>query len=158
VDIPLDVSDRAVFVPGDIELNLTGFETGIRTIGRWMRDEALVLIETTVPIGTLEKVVKPLLLEERINRQILSPLYLAHAYERVMPGPHYIDSIRRFWRSYSGIDQKSMDKAKAFLETIIDTDNFPVWELNDPKHSELAKLLENSYRSVNIALFMNGPF
>jgi UDP-N-acetyl-D-glucosamine dehydrogenase len=150
VDVHLDVLDRCVTVPDAIELNFAGFEAAIRAVGRHMRGDALVLVETTVPIGTCERNVLPALQSERLARGISESVQLAHAYERVMPGPRYIDSIRRFWRSFSAIDAASAVRAKEFLASFIDQEFAPV-ELADTASSELAKLLENSYRAANIA-------
>jgi nucleotide sugar dehydrogenase len=68
-----------------------------------------------------------------------------------MPGPRYIASIRRFWRTFSGIDSVSAERAREFLASFIDTDDFPLRELGNPVASEMAKILENSYRAANIA-------
>lgn len=152
VDVQLDVVDRVIEVPAQIKLNLGAFENAIRSIGRRMRPDALVLIETTVPVGACEKIVLPILRAERSKRGITAPVRLAHAYERVMPGPNYISSIRRFWRTYSGVDPESARLAREFLSTFIDITNYPLWELENTTASELAKLLENSYRAANIAL------
>ncbi|HNX94874.1 MAG TPA: nucleotide sugar dehydrogenase [Holophaga sp.] len=151
VDIPLDVADRTVCDPTEIRLNLAPFEAAIRAIGRHMRAEALVLVETTVPMGTTEQIVLPILQEAFRQRGLPGSPLLAHAYERVMPGPRYVDSIRRFWRTFAGIDAPSSARAQAFLEAIVETENFPVRALAQPTASELAKLLENSYRAANIA-------
>lgn len=151
VDVQLDVLDRFAQAPADIELNLQGFEAAIRTVGRRMRADALVLVETTVPVGACEKIVLPLLREERSRRGIDAPVRLAHAYERVMPGPRYIDSIRCFWRTYAGIDQPSTERVRAFLSSFIQTGEFAPWRLDDTASSELGKVLENSYRAANIA-------
>ena len=151
VDIPLDVKDRAIHNVSDLSLEIGGFEAAIRSIGRNMRPNALVLIETTVPVGVSEKIVQPILQDERSKRGMDEPLYLAHAYERVMPGPNYLNSIRRIWRTFAGINDSSADKARRFLSSFIDTESFPLWELDDTNSSELSKLLENSYRAMNIA-------
>jgi UDP-N-acetyl-D-glucosamine dehydrogenase len=151
VDVQLDVTDRLVQAPSAIQLDLRGFETALRTVGRRMRPDALVLVETTVPVGACEKVALPILLEERARRGIKAPVRLAHAYERVMPGPRYIDSIRHFWRSYAGIDEASAERARAFLSSFIQTDKYALWPLADTASSELGKVLENSYRAANIA-------
>lgn len=151
VDVQLDVVDRAVESAADIQLRLSGLEAAIRVIGRRMRPEALVLVETTVPFGACERLILPVLREERERRGVAEPLLLAHAYERVMPGPRYINSIRKFWRTYAGIDERSAQAARAFLDSFIDTANFPPRELGDPTASEMAKILENSYRAANIA-------
>lgn len=152
VDVHLDVCNRLAESAAEIELNLDGFRRAVQSIGRHMRSDALVIVETTVPVGTSENLVVPTLAEERAARGITEPLRLAHAYERVMPGPNYIRSIRNFWRTFSGIDEVSTAKAHTFLSSFIDTATYPLWELEDTTSSELAKLLENSYRAANIAL------
>jgi len=112
-------------------------------------------VETTVPPGTCEKVVKPILEEEFIKRGIdikENPPLIAHSYERVMPGSKYVRSIRNFWRVYSGVNQKSMNLAREFLSNVIDIENYPLTELETTNASELSKVMENSYRAANIAL------
>lgn len=151
VDLPLDVADRFVESAEEVDIRLGPFEQAIRAIGRRMRADALVLVETTVPIGVCQKVALPLLEEERGARGIKQSVLLAHAYERVTPGPKYVDSIRSFWRTFSGIDAASAAAAREFLSSFIDTAHFPLWEVGDTNASEMAKVLENSYRSVNIA-------
>jgi nucleotide sugar dehydrogenase len=151
VDVPLSVGERTVESPQDITIELHHFQAAVRAVGRKMAAEALVLVETTVPAGATEKIVLPILQEERQRRGVTAPLHLAHAYERVMPGPRYLASIRSFFRSFAGINAESARRARAFLTAIIDTQQFPLWELSDTTSSELAKLLENSYRAANIA-------
>ena len=68
-----------------------------------------------------------------------------------MPGPDYIDSIQNFYRVYSGIDKKSADETEEFLKTIISTERFPLTRLNSTNATEISKVLENSYRAMNIA-------
>jgi nucleotide sugar dehydrogenase len=151
VDVHLDVVDRRVHVAEDIQINLAAFQGAVRIVGRWMRPDALILVETTVPIGACEKVVLPILQEERDKRGLEGPVFLAHAYERVMPGPRYMDSVRRFWRSFAGIDAASALRARDFLQTFTDFGEFKPWQLENTTSSELGKLLENSYRATNIA-------
>lgn len=151
VDVPLDVEDRTVCDPAAIRLDLAPFEAAIRAIGRHMQPGALVFVETTVPMGTTRHTVLPILLEEFQRRGFTQRPLVAHAYERVMPGPRYVDSIRRFWRTFAGIDDDSSAKARAFLEAITDTAQFPTRQLAETTASEMAKLLENSYRAANIA-------
>ena len=153
VDLPLDVTGwgEEREVQTQIEIRLPVFEQAIRTIGNRMRPDALVMIETTVPIGACEQVALPILNRCRRERGIEKPVLLAHAYERVMPGPRYVDSIRNFWRSYSGIDARSAAAAGEFLRSFVDTTQWPLYQLANTNSSEMAKLLENSYRAVNIA-------
>jgi nucleotide sugar dehydrogenase len=151
VDVNLDVENTTERDPLKIQIGLDAFNAALRAVGRTMRADALVLIETTVPIGTCQHIAVPVLEEERAARKLDSPLRLAHAYERVMPGPSYVNSIRRYWRTFAGIDQPSAERARAFLSSFIDTREYPLWELKDVAASEFGKVLENSYRAMNIA-------
>ena len=68
-----------------------------------------------------------------------------------MPGPDYIDSIQNFYRVYSGIDEISADHTENFLRTIISTEDYPLTRLSSTNSTEISKVLENSYRAMNIA-------
>ena len=68
-----------------------------------------------------------------------------------MPGPQYIDSIREFPRVYSGVTETSADALEEFLKTIIDTSKCEITRLAHTNATEMAKVLENSYRAMNIA-------
>lgn len=155
VDIQLDATKPAF---GEAEkgfCDLTAFREGIRTLGQHINPECMILVETTVPPGTCEKVVKPIIEEEFTKRGIditKQPPLIAHSYERVMPGAKYVASIRDFWRVYSGVNQKSIDMCREFLTNILDVKNYPLTELESTNASELAKVMENSYRATNIAL------
>jgi len=123
VDINLDVlkfSDEKAALR-NFDVDLESFKSAVRSIGKNCRDDVLVLVETTVPPGTCNKIVKPII-EEELNYRGLGTqkLKLGHSYERVMPGPDYIDSIREFPRVYSGVCKKSADEVENFLKTIID--------------------------------------
>lgn len=154
VDINLDVQKEA-FQTGklkDFDVNLSSFEAAIRSIGMNCRDDVLILVETTVPPGTCEQVVKPIIEEEFVNRGLNIKNYqLGHSYERVMPGPEYINSIREFPRVFAGINETSANAVEAFLKTIIDTSKCDLTRLKHTNATEMAKVLENSYRATNIA-------
>ena len=149
VDINLDVKYTEDHEP---ILDLTLFKDAMHTLGRYIKPGTLVVVETTVPPGTCEKVVYPILTEEFRNRNIdESELYVAHSYERVMPGENYFDSIINFWRVYSGINEISSDYCQKFLESVISTENYPLTRLEKTTATEIAKVLENSYRAATIA-------
>ncbi len=155
VDIQLDATKPSF---GEAEkgfCNLLAFREGIRMLGQHIHPDCLVLVETTVPPGTCEKVVKPILEEEFTKRGIdidVHPPLVAHSYERVMPGAKYVASIRDFWRVFSGVNQKSIDLCREFLSNVLDVENYPLTQLDNTNASELAKTMENTYRAVNIAL------
>src|SRR5205085_2799389 len=108
-----------------------------------------------VPPGTSGKIVKPLLEESLEKRGLpIDQLKEGHSYERVMPGPKYVDSIQNFYRVFSGVDEKSAAAAEAFLRTVIRTDEYPLTRLGNTHATEMAKVLENSYRAMNIAFMV----
>ena len=56
-------------------------------------------------------------------------LKVGHSYERVMPGPKYIDSIQNFTAFFAGTDKASADATETFLRTVISTDEYPLTRL-----------------------------
>jgi UDP-N-acetyl-D-glucosamine dehydrogenase len=121
-------------------------------VARTVGEDTLILVETTVPPGTTEKVVAPIFDRAFAARTLdRSRLYLAHAYERVMPGPRYLESIINYHRVFAGTDAESARRARAFLEGFINTAAFPLTQVSSPTASEFAKVLENSFRATNIA-------
>lgn len=148
VDVNLDVK---YYKNQEPFIDLDPFKDAIRTLGSNICADTLVLIETTVPPGTCQKVVFPILKEEFLKRNIYESPKVAHSYERVMPGENYLNSIISYWRVYSGIDDNSADICRDFLQTVISTDKYPLTKLKNTTSTETAKVLENSYRAVNIA-------
>jgi len=154
VDINLDVAKESDFYGelNNFEVDLTAFKKAMKAIGDNCKEDALILIETTVPPGTSKKVAYPIIKECLIKRGLsVDKFKLGHSYERVMPGPNYIDSIQNFYRVYSGINEKSADSVELFLKTIISTKEYPLTRLGSTNATEMAKVLENSYRAMNIA-------
>tara|TARA_Y100001970_G_scaffold159011_1_gene194510 strand:+ start:26621 stop:28126 length:1506 start_codon:yes stop_codon:yes gene_type:complete len=154
IDINLDVNkiSKSNGDLKDYDVNLDSFKKAIKIIGENCKEDVLILVETTVPPGTCSKVVKPIIENCLEKRKLRSNKFkLGHSYERVMPGPDYIDSIKNFYRVYSGINKKSERATKMFLKTIISTKKYPLTKLNNTNSTELAKVLENSYRAMNIA-------
>jgi nucleotide sugar dehydrogenase len=152
IDIPLDIN---LYNPvGDDEslLGMAGFETAFRQVSQRVRAGTLILVESTVPPGTCERFLLPILSEELKARHIEeNAVHLAHSYERVMPGDHYLESITKFWRVYAGADATAADVCATFLSSIIEVDKFPLTRLASMTASETAKLMENTYRAANIA-------
>jgi nucleotide sugar dehydrogenase len=154
VDINLDVT-KVKDESGNIEsydVPLAGFKKAIESIGQICKEDVLILIETTVPPGTCKKIVYPIIVESLKARGLVTDRFkLGHSYERVMPGPNYINSIKNFYRVYSGINDESADAVERFLKTVISTDEYPLTRLKTTESTEMAKVLENSYRAMNIS-------
>jgi nucleotide sugar dehydrogenase len=157
VDINLDVQKRSS-EQKDLEgynVDLTPFKKAIEAIGNCCKEDVLVLVETTVPPGTAQKIVRPLLEESLAKRGLpADKLKVGHSYERVMPGPKYIDSIQNFYRVFAGTDEKSAEAVEQFLRTVIRTDEYPLTKLGNTNATEMAKVLENSFRAMNIAFMV----
>ncbi len=154
VDINLDVNKKMNFNNDliDYNVNLTSFKKAIKSIGLNCKEDILILVETTVPPGTCKKVIYPIIKKSLSERNLNTTKFkLGHSYERVMPGPNYIDSIKNYYRVYSGIDKQSSKATESFLKTIISTKKYPLTKLGNTNSTELAKVLENSYRATNIA-------
>lgn len=157
VDIHLDVIELE---DGMHSASFAGFRKALQTVGAEVMPGTLVLVETTVPPGTCDKVVIPELKAAMSARgHDEDSLLVAHSYERVMPGKEYYKSIVRFWRVYSGATEAAADAAEAFLSKVIDVADYPLTRLHSTTASETAKVLENSYRAANIALIQEwGAF
>jgi UDP-N-acetyl-D-glucosamine dehydrogenase len=154
VDINLDVKKASNFTRElkGYEVSLEGFKGAMESVGNYCKQDVLILVETTVPPGTCQKVVDPTIKDCLEKRGLPADHFkLGHSYERVMPGPTYIDSIQNFYRVYSGINEDSADATEKFLRTIISTEKYPLTRLGNTNATEMAKVLENSYRAMNIA-------
>ncbi len=147
VEIGLDIEDKTP------KVDLPPFRAAIGTVGDHMKPDALILLESTVPPGTTERIVAPLLRERLAARSLPThALKIAYCYERVMPGDAYLASIVDMWRVYAGMTVQAADAAEAFLSSFIDTGKRPLTRLESIRAVETAKVLENTFRAVNIAL------
>jgi len=157
VDINLDVQKKVS--PSnellDFDVDLGSFKKAMIAIGENCKEDCLILVETTVPPGTCLKIVKPIIEDCLTERGLPTDnIKIGHSYERVMPGPKYIDSIQNFYRVYSGVDDASRLATEHFLRTIISTDEYPLTMLGNTNATEMAKVLENSYRAMNIGFMV----
>jgi len=105
----------------------------------------LVVIESTVPPGTTTNVVIPML--ERTGLKTGRDFYVAYCPERVMPGNILKEMIEND-RMIGGIDDSSGHYAKKIYQAFVKGHIY----LTDTVTAEFVKLIENTYRDVNIAL------
>jgi UDP-N-acetyl-D-glucosamine dehydrogenase len=148
VDVHLDV-DAMDTTPA---VDFRAFRSAIGTIARHMKPGTLVIVETTVPPGTCERVVAPEIASGLLERGLPADAFLlAHSYERVMPGSDYLVSITNFWRVYAGHTPAAADACEKFLSRVINVKEYPLTRLGSTTASEIAKVMENSYRATNIA-------
>ena len=133
--------------------DFNSLEFFFKNIGKNIKKGTLILFETTVPIGTCKNIIIPALTKQLNKRKLnIKDIYFAYSYERVMPGKNYYDSIVNNYRCYSGINKASKKKCKSFLKKFINYKKYPLKEFNTIMECESAKILENTFRAVNIAL------
>jgi len=151
VDVQCDYLKESL---GDVkngQTDMAALEKSLEIIAEHISPRALVLIETTVAPGTTEQVAYPIMRKVFRKRGIEKDPLLAHSFERVMPGKHYVASIRDFWRVCSGINEEATNRVVKFLEEVINTKEYPMTVLNRPIESETAKIVENSFRATILA-------
>ena len=120
-------------------------------IAKNISKKTLIILQSTLPPGTCDKIILPRLKRKLIKRKIsLSDIYFSYSYERVTPGNDYIKSITSNPRCYSGINEISKKKCKNFLLQILKKKDL-LTEFRSITECETAKILENSYRATNIA-------
>ncbi len=117
-------------------------------MARHLKKGQLVIIESTINPGVCEEVVKPILEKSRLKAG--RDFSLAHCPERINPGdPKW--TVRNIPRVVGGYTPKDRDRAVRFYESIIEAAIRPMQSL---KAAEATKVIENSFRDVNIA-FVN---
>jgi len=151
VDVQCDYRKNAIGNVRDGTADMIALEDSFRTIARHIDSNTLILIETTVPPGTTEQIAYPIMKKIFTERGIDSDPLLAHSYERVMPGRHYVASVRDFWRVASGINDQARERVVKFLNEVLNTKDYPLTVLDRPIESETAKIVENSYRAAILA-------
>jgi UDP-N-acetyl-D-glucosamine dehydrogenase len=114
----------------------------IKSISKNIKDGALVIIESTVPIGTTRRL-------HRVLEESSKYFELAYSPERINVGGHSWN-ISNTPKIVSGITELARDRAEDFYKTFIDE----VVLSGSVEDAEAAKLLENAYRLINIS-FIN---
>lgn len=121
-------------------------EAAAYSVGEHVQSGALIILESTSYPGTTDEVVLPAL-EASSRLKCGKDFFLAFSPERIDPGSTTW-TITNTPKLVGGIDQISTDKAVSFYRRFVET----VVPLSGTKEAETAKLLENTYRHVNIAL------
>jgi len=143
---PSDVFLVAVPTPinEDKTADLSFVKSAVRSIVPVVEKGNLVILESTVPPGTTEDVVAPILAESGL--QIGVDLFLAYCPERVLPGRIFEELVRND-RVIGGVNGESALKARNFYRTFVQGKV----HTTTARTAEMVKLVENAYRDVNIA-------
>jgi nucleotide sugar dehydrogenase len=125
--------------------DLTAVESAARALAPHLRRGSLVVLESTTYPGTTEQVVQPLL--EAAGRKAGRDFLLAYSPERIDPGNDKF-GLHNTPRVVGGSTPEATSVAADFYAQLVDT----VVPVSSCRAAELAKLLENTFRMVNIAL------
>lgn len=144
---PADIFIIAVPTPikDDKSADLTYVVQATESILPFLRQGNLVILESTSPPRTTEDLLVPIL--QKSGYIIGEDIYLAHCPERVLPGNILHEFVSNN-RIIGGINHKSAAKAREIYEKVVQGDLL----ITDATSAEMAKLMENTFRDVNIAL------
>ncbi|MFD1780165.1 nucleotide sugar dehydrogenase [Fredinandcohnia salidurans] len=112
----------------------------------YMHKDMLIVLESTTYPGTTEELLKPIL--ESSGLKCGEDFYLAFSPERVDPG-NLIYKTKNTPKVVGGVTSKCTDVAAALYESILEA---PIQRVSSPAIAEFEKILENTYRNVNIGL------
>lgn len=144
VPTPFEESKNGSRIP-----DLKYVESATRSLAQVVKKEDLVILESTSPVGTTEKM-RDWLIDELVARGKTeakeSDYYFVHCPERILPGQMLKELVTND-RISGGLTPDAALKAKELYECFCTAEIF----LTDARSAELSKLAENSFRDVNIA-------
>jgi len=117
-----------------------------REIAKFLKEETLVILESTTYPGTTEEVLKPIL--EENGSRCEEQFYLAFSPERVDPG-NKLYGTKNTPKVVGGVGSASTRLAAALYRNVLQSE---VFEVSSPAVAEMEKILENTFRNINIAL------
>ncbi|UZN23090.1 nucleotide sugar dehydrogenase [bacterium 3DAC] len=138
-----------VGIPLDDNMNLiwTPLESALHNLGKILKEGDTVVLRATVVPGTTTGLAREIL-EKESGLKAGKDFYLAYAPERIAEGRAY-EEFRKMPTLVGGINEKSREKAKEVLSTILES---YFVEVSDPWIAEMSKVLENASRDVYIAV------
>ncbi|MBN2458151.1 nucleotide sugar dehydrogenase [Candidatus Woesearchaeota archaeon] len=142
---PGEITTFIIIVPLFIDYNkkpdFSILKKAFESVSKVINDGDIVVLETTVPPGTTEKILKPVL--DNSNKKY----HLAYSPERIMTG-YSISRYKEFPKVIGGFDKKSGEKAKELYSMFCKN----VQLVSNIRTAEMIKVCEGVYRDVNIAL------
>jgi len=118
-------------------------------ISPYLKKDQCIILESTVNPGVCEEIMIPII--ERVSKlKVGKDISVAHCPERINPGDKKWN-VSNIPRVVGGLDKKSLEMAVEFYRSIIDAEIKPMASL---KETEAVKIVENSFRNINIA-FVN---
>lgn len=140
----------AICVPTPLDIykqpDLTYVINSTKDVAKRLHKDMLVVLESTTYPGTTEDVMKPIL--EETGLICGKDFYLAFSPERVDPG-NLRFKTKNTPKVVGGVGPESTEVARLLYESVLEAEVFVV---SSPKEAEMTKILENTFRIVNIAL------
>ena len=137
-----------VVVDADRQIDFGPIDAATRQIAANVGRGALVVYETTLPVGTTRDRFGPMLVEGS-GLDLDRDLFLAFSPERVLVGRVFLD-LRRYPKIVGGTSPESTRRAVDFYRSVLD-EGTEVMAVTNAEAAEMTKLAETTYRDVNIA-------
>lgn len=122
-------------------------KTSAESIAKYLHKDMLVVLESTTYPGTTEELLKPIL-ENKSGLKCGRDFHLAFSPERVDPG-NLIYKTKNTPKVVGGCTPECTDVAATMYEAVLEA---PVFRVSSPAVAEMEKILENTYRNINIGL------
>lgn len=139
----------AICVPTPLDVHrqpdISHVESSVKSIAQHLHKGMIVVLESTTYPGTTEELVKPIL--ESSGLKCGEDFYLGFSPERVNPGSAI--SLLSMPKVVGGLGTDAGELISAMYEAVLEN---KVFRTSSPTVAEMAKMLENSYRNVNIGL------
>ncbi len=146
-----DVDFIAICVPTPLDSHqqpdISYVKSSAEAIARHLTKETIVVLESTTYPGTTEELVKPIL-EQGSGLKCGEDFYLGFSPERVDPG-NLIYKTKNTPKVVGGIGKDATEVIAAMYQAVLDGD---VYQVSSPAIAEMEKILENTYRNINIGL------
>src|SRR5699024_12561656 len=124
--------------------NMEDVKSSAHGIASHMTTGTLVVLESTTYPGTTEELIRPIL--ETSGLQIGEDIFLAYSPERVDPGNKDFNT-KNTPKVVGGVTKNCTKVAATMYRSVLDGD---VHEVSSPAVAEMEKLLENTFRNINI--------
>ncbi len=136
-----------VIIDAQHQTNFATIDAATIALGENLQPDTLVIYETTLPVGTTSHRLK-LLLEHASDLKAGKDFMLAYSPERVSSG-HIFRDLQTYPKVVGGIDARSTEAVETFYRSVLSA---PIITMASTDEAEFVKLIETTYRDVNIAL------
>lgn len=146
-----DVDFIAICVPTPLdehqEPDISYVKSSAEAIAQHLKPEAMVVLESTTYPGTTEELIKPIL-EAGSGLKCGEDFYLGFSPERVDPG-NLIYKTKNTPKVVGGIGEDATEVIAAMYRAVLESE---IYTVSSPAVAEMEKILENTYRNINIGL------